>query len=61
MPVKRMETAETNGESVTADGNGESVIVDGNGDTVETNGDPVGKTNEEREHEPVCTGVSRGG
>jgi hypothetical protein len=34
--------------------------VDGNGDTVETNGDPVG-TNGEREPEPVCTGVSRGG
>ena len=47
-----MEIAETNGESVP---------VVGNGDTVETNGDPVGSTNGEREHEPVCTGVSMGG
>ena len=41
--------------------NGEPVPVEGNGDTVETNEDAVGSTSGEREPEPVCIGVSRGG
>ena len=52
---------EANGDPECVETNGEQVSVEGNGDTVETNGDPVGSTNREREHEPVCTGISRGG
>ena len=50
-----------NGGPVHVEANGEPVLVEGNGDTVETNEDAVGSTNGEREPEPVCTGVSRGG
>ena len=52
---------EANGDPECVETNGEQVSVEGNGDTLETNGDPVGSTNGEREPEPVCTGVSRGG
>ena len=50
-----------NPECVETSGAGEPVPVEGNCDAVEKNGDPVGSTNEEREPEPVCTGISRGG
>ena len=52
---------EANGDPECSETNGESVAIDGKGDAVETNGDPVGSTNGEREPELVCTGVTRGG